>query len=102
MLNIEIIYAGAEQQTIIQYQVVEGCTVEKAILQINLLAQYPEIDLLQHKVGIFGKMVPLNLQVQAGDRVEIYRPLWLIPSKRESKEPSLKKNNFSLTYNFCG
>ncbi len=91
MLNIEIIYAGAEQQTIIQYQVVEGCTVEKAILQINLLAQYPEIDLLQHKVGIFGKMVPLNLQVQAGDRVEIYRPLLVDPKQARKQRAKSKK-----------
>ncbi|CAG0963169.1 partial hypothetical protein, partial [Anaerolineae bacterium] len=41
----------------------------------GILKRFPEIDLGQQKVGIFGKLVKLDLPVKEGDRIEIYRPI---------------------------
>ena len=40
---------------------------------------YPEINLNENKVGIFSKQRELQDVVQAGDRIEIYRPLLIDP-----------------------
>lgn len=75
MIPIEVAYAAAERQLIVALEVAEGTTLEQAILQSGLPAQFPEIDLATLKVGNFGKLSKLSAVVRAGDRVEIYRPL---------------------------
>jgi putative ubiquitin-RnfH superfamily antitoxin RatB of RatAB toxin-antitoxin module len=75
VLLIEVAYARPEAQLIIELQVESGATVEQAILRSGILQRFPEIDLSLNKVGIFGKQVPLQQPVLAGDRVEIYRGL---------------------------
>jgi putative ubiquitin-RnfH superfamily antitoxin RatB of RatAB toxin-antitoxin module len=44
-----------------------------------LLDQFPEIDLTENKVGIFGRLIKLETRLGDGDRVEIYRPITADP-----------------------
>jgi putative ubiquitin-RnfH superfamily antitoxin RatB of RatAB toxin-antitoxin module len=44
-----------------------------------VLKLYPEINLTSQKVGIFGKISPLDTVVKDGDRVEIYRQITVDP-----------------------
>jgi uncharacterized protein len=81
-IPIEIVYAGFNQQTILSLEVSENTTVIKAIQQTSLLQQFPEIDLAKNKVGVFGKIVSLERILQAGDRIEIYRPLLIDPKQK--------------------
>ncbi|MFI4938381.1 MAG: RnfH family protein [Candidatus Berkiellales bacterium] len=75
-IEIEVVYAGATNTKIIPLTVTVGTTLLQAILQSKILDYFPEIDLHgSNKVGIFNKLMDLNVEVQAGDRVEIYRPL---------------------------
>ncbi|MGC9419544.1 MAG: RnfH family protein [Rhodovulum sp.] len=53
----------------------EGATVRDVIEASGLLDQFPEIDLNENKVGIFGALAKLDKPVKEGDRVEIYRPI---------------------------
>ena len=55
-------------------------TVEAAIRQSGLLQRHPEIDLSQQPVGIWSRLVPLQQELCAGDRIEIYRPLTVDPA----------------------
>ncbi|MEZ5449710.1 MAG: RnfH family protein [Thiolinea sp.] len=55
--------------------VTEESTVREGIIASGVLERYPELNLEQLKVGIFGKLTPLNTPLRAKDRVEIYRPL---------------------------
>jgi hypothetical protein len=43
------------------------------------LQRYPQIDLGTQKVGVFGKLKPLDAVLADHDRVEIYRPLLVDP-----------------------
>jgi hypothetical protein len=52
-----------------------GTTVRSVIERSRLLERHPEIDLTQHRVGIYARFVSLEALVQDGDRVEVYRPL---------------------------
>ncbi|KNH07062.1 UPF0125 protein yfjF [Candidatus Burkholderia brachyanthoides] len=56
-----------------------GATVREAIEASGVLARHPEIDLATQKVGVFGKLRPLDAALAELDRVEIYRPLKVEP-----------------------
>ena len=74
-LKLEVAYARADQQVLAEVQVPEGATVREAIEASRVLSRFPEIDLEKSKVGVYGKVVPLDTVVKNGDRVEIYRAL---------------------------
>ena len=84
-IHVEVAYALPDQQRIVQLDVEPGCTAMEAAQRSGLAEQF-SIDLDQVKMGVFGKAVkPLQYQLSAGDRVEIYRPL-LIDPKASRKE----------------
>ncbi len=78
-MNVGVCYAEADRQSWLRLEVPDESTVEQAIQLSGLLKTYPEIDLSQQKVGIFGKLAKLDTVVQEGDRVEIYRQITADP-----------------------
>jgi putative ubiquitin-RnfH superfamily antitoxin RatB of RatAB toxin-antitoxin module len=88
-LQIEVAYATPEQQQIIAFTVPEHSTVEHAIQTSGILQHFPDIDLNQNAVGIFGKVCALNQTLRTGDRIEIYRPLQIDP-KQARKQRAAK------------
>jgi putative ubiquitin-RnfH superfamily antitoxin RatB of RatAB toxin-antitoxin module len=74
-LRIELAYALRKEQVLLALEVEEGATVRQVIERFGILLRYPDIDLAPGRVGVFGKIVPLDTPVRDGDRVEIYRPL---------------------------
>jgi hypothetical protein len=60
-------------------EVPDNSTIEETINLSGLLKLYPEISLSIQKVGIFGKIAPLDTAVKDGDRVEIYRQITADP-----------------------
>ena len=79
MLSVEVCYALPEAQTLIAVAVPAGATVQQAIDASGILRKHPEIDLSTQKVGIYGKVKPLDAPLADHDRVEIYRPLIVDP-----------------------
>ena len=92
MIQVEIAYARPDIQVILLVEVEEGCKVEKVIQQSGILQRFPEINLDQNKVGIFSKIVSLETVLQAGDRVEIYRPLLIDPKQARRTRAGIQKN----------
>lgn len=80
-INIEVVYALPHEQPLLTLQVAQGTTVAGAIEQSGLLEKYPEIDLKQNKLGIFGKLTKADAVLREKDRVEIYRPLIADPKE---------------------
>lgn len=78
---VEIAYALPEQQVIIPVKLTEGMTAETAIKQSGILDKFPEIDLNVNKIGLFGKLNKLDVELRHLDRVEIYRPLIADPKE---------------------
>lgn len=72
---VEVAYARADRQTVIELESNYGITVGQAIKKSRILEHYPEIDLASNRVGVFGKRVSLGRRLRDRDRVEIYRPL---------------------------
>ena len=75
MIDVEVAFATLNCQKIVEIKVPQGSSVELAISQSEILLLYPEINLLDMPVGIFGKVCQLDKVLEQDDRVEIYRPL---------------------------
>lgn len=80
-ITVEVAYALPDKQLIIPVMVQVGTTAEKAIQVSGILSKFPEIDLAENKVGIFGKATKLDTVLRHLDRVEIYRPLIADPKE---------------------
>lgn len=95
LIQVEVAYARPERQVILPVMLEEGATIEQAIERSGVLSEFPEIDLSQNKVGIFGKLSKKTAELKAGDRVEIYRPLLADPKevrrRREAEGKRMKK-----------
>ena len=80
MLEIEVAYALPHWQFLRRLNMPSGSTVREAIVQSGVLSKFPEINMESIKVGIFSRPVDLGDPLNSGDRVEIYRPLILLPT----------------------
>lgn len=75
-IHVEVAYALPETQKIIEIDVAEGTLAIDAAKASGIDKSYPEIDIDGAKMGIFGKAIkPKTHIMQAGERIEIYRPL---------------------------
>ena len=80
---IEVAYALAGEQKLLCLNVPVGTTVREAAQRSGLDNYFPDLDLAAVPLGIFGKLVakPQERVLEAGERVEIYRPLLADPKE---------------------
>ncbi len=90
-IRIQVCYAQRDTQTLLAMNVPPGATIEQAIRCSGVLERHPEINLEQQRAGIFGQLKPLDTPVQAGDRVEIYRPLKADPKEARQRRVAKKR-----------
>lgn len=83
MIPIEVAYALPAQQTLLALTVPVGTTLRAAVELSGILKQHPEINGQTAVFGIFGKIEksPDTRLLNAGDRIEIYRPLQIDPKE---------------------
>jgi putative ubiquitin-RnfH superfamily antitoxin RatB of RatAB toxin-antitoxin module len=84
-INIEVVYATPDEQTLLRQQVSAGTTVAEGIRLSGVLDKHPEIDLAGNKLGIFGKLTKADAVLRDRDRIEIYRPLIADPKEVRRK-----------------
>jgi len=90
-IHVEVAYATPKEQVIIPLDVPMACNTLQAIETSGIFKIYPEIDMSQNKIGIFGKPCALSAQLREGDRVEIYRPLIADPKEVRKRRAGKKK-----------
>lgn len=99
-IDIEVVYALADKQTLLKLQVAAGTTALDAIQASGILNKHPEIDIATSKLGIFGKLIKPDTVLREKDRVEIYRPLIADPKevrrKRAEEGKVMKKGGGEL------
>lgn len=99
VIEVEVVYAAVDRQVLLSVTVPAGATVRAALLASGVDREFPELDLAECPVGIFGKVVadPDTRQLQTGDRIEIYRPLLADPKEvrrlRAAKAAEAKARN---------
>ena len=84
-LDVEVMYARPDVQQGVVVELPRGSTLRAAIERSRIGEQFTEIDLTVNKVGVFGQLRSLDDIVQAGDRIEIYRPLRIDPKEARRK-----------------
>ena len=91
-MMIELVFTASDgRQILLQCGVAVGCTVREAIVQSELLSQYPEIDLAQCGVGLFSRRVCPETELSPGDRIEIYQPLRIDPKESRRRRQRLNR-----------
>lgn len=97
LITVEVAYALPHQQKIIALLVEPGTTALQAVLRSGIASYFPDIDMDNLKLGIFGQSLGgkgLNSAashvLHQGDRVEIYRPL--ISDPKDARRKRAEKN----------
>lgn len=87
-ITVEVAYANPDKQKIIALLVEPGTTALQAAHKSGINKIFPEIDIDNAKMGIFGQSLGTKglkkaheHELQPGDRVEIYRPLTADPKE---------------------
>ena len=82
-IRVEVAFAAPDEQKIIGLDILAGTTMYDAVVQSGIIKIFPQIDMENDKLGIFGKAVkkPKEHELREGDRVEIYRPLTIDPKQ---------------------
>ena len=83
-LTIEVAFATPSLQKIITICLTPESTIEQAIIASQINQFFPEYNLLEMPVGIFGKKLQDSkaYQLKDRDRIEIYRPLNKTPNQK--------------------
>jgi uncharacterized protein len=74
-LQIEIAYAEPRRAIVKSYLLARGSRVADALRLAAVDPDFSGVDLENSTVGIFGRVTGPDRVLEAGDRVEIYRPL---------------------------
>ncbi len=88
IISVTVAYATPEKQLELPVELDAHCTIVLAIKKSGILTRFPEIPFPNIEVGIWGRRMPLDGLIKAGDRIEIYRPLQIDPKearRRRSK-----------------
>lgn len=85
LIGVEVAYALPDEQVLLKVSVRSGASIRDAIDASGILQRFLEIDLAHDAVGVFGKIAKLDDRLNAGDRVEIYRPLTMDPKEARRK-----------------
>ena len=92
-MKVEIVYANKTQQFHQELELVENATIQQAIEASNLLQVFQEINLAKADVGVFGKKLTLSSSLNAGDRIEVYRPLTIDPMQKRRRLAEIQRKN---------
>ena len=78
-MQVEVVFALPDRQVLEALEVENGATVAEAIARSGIARRFPETDLSELQVGVWGRTVDRSRVLREGDRVEIYRPLEMDP-----------------------
>ena len=80
-ISIEVAYATPAKQMIVECRVEPGTLPREAAKLSGIDRHFPGLDIDNSDLGVFGKSVPEDYDLQDGDRIEIYRPLIADPKE---------------------
>jgi uncharacterized protein len=82
LIPVEVVFALPEKQRIVQLDVPVGTTAFEAVTLSEIDQVFDELTISPDlKLGVWGKAVTADRALEAGERVEIYRPLLADPKE---------------------
>ena len=88
---VEVAYALPDKQDIVMLEVLPGTTAVEAVSQSEICHYFPDLQLEDASLGVFGKAVKNDYVLHAGERVEIYRPLIADPKEARKQRAARAK-----------
>ena len=80
-IRASVVYALPDHQETVELLCPQGTTIWGAIKQSKICERYPDINLENQEVGVYGLKQSLDYEIVDNDRVEIYRPLEISPTE---------------------
>jgi putative ubiquitin-RnfH superfamily antitoxin RatB of RatAB toxin-antitoxin module len=90
-IRVEVVHARPDKQVLLALDVAPGTTLGEAIEESGIREAFPGLEVDPDRVGVFGRKAELGDVLQAGDRVEIYRPLLADPKEARRKRAARQK-----------
>ena len=93
-MQVEVVYALPDEQTVLSVTLEEGATAMDAVRESGILDIHEELKTQELALGIFSKSCEHDQPLKQGQRVEIYRPLLADPKeirKRRAAEMAAQK-----------
>lgn len=84
-MKIQVVYALPDAQFVKPLELVQGATLEQALIQSGVCQAMGLDQPFSGKVGIWGKVRPLDTVLKDGDRIELYRPRLADPKEARRK-----------------
>jgi putative ubiquitin-RnfH superfamily antitoxin RatB of RatAB toxin-antitoxin module len=81
-IRVGVVLAEAHGGPAVEVELPAGATAWQAVERSRLLEDRPGLDAGELALAIFGRLVPRGQPLEAGDRVEILRPLPEDPKER--------------------
>ena len=78
-MSVEVVLATPERQVLLTVNVEAGASVADVVVSSGIESRFPGLAVADMAVGIWGKPVSRDSEVNAGDRIELYRPLEIDP-----------------------
>ncbi len=82
-ISIEVACATPDKQRLIKLEVPQGTSAREAIVLSGIEKEFPQLDIPNSAIGVFGEVVKEDHPLKQDDRVEVYRPL--INDPREAR-----------------
>ena len=81
-IRIELVWSpGPRRVEVMTLRLAAPCTIREALHESGLPGLHADVDLARHRVGVWGRLRPLDEPLRDGDRVEIYRALQVDPKE---------------------
>ncbi len=91
-LRVEVAYARRDRQWLLALDVPCGTTASEALVASGLLAECPELQTGEPVLGVWSRKVAADTVLEAGDRLEVYRPLLADPKTARRQRAARQKN----------
>jgi putative ubiquitin-RnfH superfamily antitoxin RatB of RatAB toxin-antitoxin module len=78
-IDVEVVLATPERQSLIELTLPAGATVADAIDGSGIVGHFPGLAAENLATGIWGRETSATTILRDGDRVELYRPLAMDP-----------------------
>lgn len=92
-ISVEVVVAWPELQAVVPLTLPDGASVADAVEVSGLRERFPELEVRDDRLGVFGEKRAPDAKLADGDRVEIYRPLKIDPKDARRIAAQSRKGN---------
>ena len=78
-ISVEVVVATRDRQELVALTIGGDATAADALARSGLAARFPEMNLDDSRLAVWGRPVAADHVLRDGDRVEVLRPLLIDP-----------------------